>query len=62
MVKPHIPKQYMTACPTDLPDATDGSKIAIQQNHKAQQAQYHDCASDHNALIGALERQGIKGQ
>lgn len=56
-----IPKEYLVKCQRDLPDAVDGSKLAIQENHKDQQGMYHRCADKDDALVDELIKQGVKG-
>lgn len=56
-----IPKQYLEKCPDKLPDLKEGSKEAMQDNHKQEQLQYHRCAIKDGALIDELTKQGVKG-
>ena len=56
-----IPNEYLERCPRDLPDAESGDKLAIQENKKAIQKQYHKCVDKDDALIYELLKQGVKG-
>lgn len=56
-----IPSEYLERCPVDLPPLLEGSKEAMQENRKATQLQYHQCAQKDDALIYELLKQGVKG-
>ena len=55
-----IPPAYMEKCPDQLPDLTDPSKEALQENRKETQRVYFKCSDKHGALVDELQKQGVK--
>ncbi len=56
-----IPSKYLEPCAHELPELTDGSELAIQENRKETQRAYFKCVDKDDALIQELTKQGVKG-
>ncbi len=56
-----IQSEYLEKCPDTLPELTDASKEAIQNNRKETQRVYFKCSDKQGALVDELIKQGVKG-